>query len=60
MDYDYLNTLGIQIVSGRNLSKDFGSDSAAVVINESAAHELGWNKEAALGKTIVRSGAAGV
>lgn len=56
VDYDYLNTLGIQIVKGRNLSKDFGSDSSAVVINESAAHELGWTSESAIGKTIVRSG----
>lgn len=56
VDYDYLNTLGIQIVQGRNLSKEFGSDSSAVVINESAAHELGWTTEDAVGKTIVRSG----
>ncbi len=56
VDYDYLQTLGIQMATGRNLSKDFPSDSAAVVINEAAVRELGWNTTDAVGKTIVRSG----
>ncbi|CAN5821981.1 ABC transporter permease [soil metagenome] len=56
VDYDYLQTLGMQMAEGRNLSKDFPSDSSAVVINETAAKELGWNAKEAVGKTIVRSG----
>jgi len=57
VDYDYLRTLGIRIIRGRNFSKDFQTDSASgVVINEAAVKELGWNNTNAIGKTIVRSG----
>ncbi|HRI21651.1 MAG TPA: FtsX-like permease family protein, partial [Panacibacter sp.] len=56
VDYDYIKTLGIKILQGRYFSKDFSTDSAAIVINESAVHELGWTNENAAGKSIVRSG----
>jgi len=56
VDYDYVKTLGMQIKEGRYFSKDFGSDSSAVVINEAAVNELGWNKVNSIGRTIVRSG----
>jgi putative ABC transport system permease protein len=56
VDYDYLNTLGMQIKQGRYFSKDYGSDSDAVVINEAAVKELGWTKVNPIGRTIVRSG----
>jgi putative ABC transport system permease protein len=56
VDYDYLRTLGIQVVRGRDFSKAFPTDSFAVVINESAVRELGWNNDNAIGKSIVRSG----
>jgi putative ABC transport system permease protein len=39
VDYDYLKTLGMQIKQGRYFSRDFGSDSSAVVINEAAVNE---------------------
>jgi putative ABC transport system permease protein len=57
VDYDYISTLGMKIISGRYFSKDFGGDSSAVVINEAAVRDLGWkNNETALNKIIVRSG----
>ncbi|MGC4035865.1 MAG: ABC transporter permease [Chitinophagaceae bacterium] len=56
VDYDYLNTLGLQMKQGRYFSRDFGSDSSAVVINEAAVADLGWNKIDPVGRTIVRSG----
>ena len=56
VDYDYLKTLGIQILQGRYFSKDFPTDSAGVVINEAAVRQLGWSKINPIGKTIVRSG----
>jgi putative ABC transport system permease protein len=57
VDYDYLRTLGIHVLRGRNFSKDFSTDSASgVVINEAAVRELGWTNDNAVGKTIVRSG----
>jgi putative ABC transport system permease protein len=42
VDYDYINTLGMQLIKGRNFSKDFGGDSAAVIINETTAKILGY------------------
>ena len=57
VDYDYLKTLGIKIVNGRNFSRDFPTDSSTgVVINEAAVRELGWSHTNPIGKTIVRSG----
>ncbi|QEC65976.1 FtsX-like permease family protein [Panacibacter ginsenosidivorans] len=56
IDYDYLRTLGIRVVQGRDFSKAFSTDSAGVLINEEAARELGWTNSNAVGKTIVRSG----
>src|SRR6202035_1950687 len=42
VDYDYIPTLGMKIVQGRNFSRDFPTDSFAVVINEAAVRDLGW------------------
>ena len=42
VDYDYIETMGMKMVQGRNFSKDFGSDNRAVVINESMAKLLGY------------------
>jgi len=56
VDYDYIKTLGIKILQGRYFSKDFSTDSFAIIINEAAVHELGWTNGNAVGKSIVRSG----
>lgn len=56
VDYDYVNTMGMQVKEGRYFSKELPTDSAAVVINEEAAKQLGWDQSTAIGKTIVRSG----
>jgi putative ABC transport system permease protein len=56
VDYDYIRTLGIHVIQGRNFSKDFPTDSSAVMINEAAVQKLGWSNENAIGKIIVRSG----
>jgi putative ABC transport system permease protein len=37
IDEDYLPTMEMQLIKGRNFSKSFGTDSGAVVINETAA-----------------------
>jgi len=42
VDDNYVPTLGMQIKSGRNFSKDFPSDSTGVLINESAVKVLGF------------------
>jgi putative ABC transport system permease protein len=40
VDYDYIRTLGMKIVAGRDFSKDMRSDSQSVVINQTLAKEL--------------------
>jgi ABC-type antimicrobial peptide transport system permease subunit len=39
--HDYGNTVGWQFVEGRDFSRDFASDSSAVIINEAAAKYMG-------------------
>jgi putative ABC transport system permease protein len=41
-DIDFLDTYQMQMVEGRFFSKDFLSDSTAIVINENAQKVLGW------------------
>ncbi|MEQ9425574.1 MAG: ABC transporter permease [Cyclobacteriaceae bacterium] len=54
VDYDYIPTLGMELVAGRNLSRDFPSDSLGIIINEAAARQLGF--EDPLGETITTFG----
>jgi len=39
-DQDYLPTLGVKLVQGRNFSNAFASDSMAFILNEAAVREL--------------------
>ncbi|HWK04002.1 MAG TPA: FtsX-like permease family protein [Puia sp.] len=41
VDYDYVKTLDLQLVKGRDFSRNYSMDSAAVVINEKMAALLG-------------------
>lgn len=41
IDEQYLPTLGMELAKGRNFSKDFPSDSTAILLNETAAAMLG-------------------
>ncbi|MFC1726730.1 ABC transporter permease [candidate division KSB1 bacterium] len=42
VDYDYLQTLQHELVTGRNFSKNITTDISAILINETAAEFLGW------------------
>ncbi|WP_206537984.1 ABC transporter permease [Sphingobacterium deserti] len=42
IDYDYIPTLAMEILQGRNFSRAYGSDSTGILINESAAKVLGY------------------
>ncbi len=53
VDYDYIPTLGIQLSAGRNFSRQFGTDSTAAVVNQSASAAMGWGQDA-LGHTLTR------
>jgi len=55
IDADYIPTLGIEMVQGRNFSQDQPFDlQNAILINETAAKEIGW--EDPIGKMIGRPG----
>ena len=41
IDYDYISTLGMEMAEGRNFSREFGSDSTSIIINESAVKIAG-------------------
>ncbi len=49
-DYDFIETLGIEMASGRTFSREFGADTTACLINEAAVRTLGW--EDPIGKTF--------
>jgi putative ABC transport system permease protein len=61
VDEDYVNTVGLQIVAGRNFNaqdmKDVSSDDFQkhfyhFILNESAAKQLGWTSQEAIGKKM--------
>lgn len=41
VDQNYLPTMGIQLVAGRNFSKDLLSDSLSIIVNEAMVKKLG-------------------
>ncbi|MFM9908974.1 MAG: ABC transporter permease [Chitinophagaceae bacterium] len=41
VDYDMIETLGIQVVEGRSFSKQYGADSAKLLFNETAIKTMG-------------------
>jgi putative ABC transport system permease protein len=50
-DYDYVRTLGLKIIAGRDFSAAFPTDTTdAVLINKTAVAKLGWTPQEAIGK----------
>ncbi len=43
-EYDYTETMGIKMIEGRDFSRDFKSDSMAVIINQAAVDLMGMNE----------------
>ena len=43
IDEQFLDTFEISLAEGRNLSSEMGTDTTAVIINETAAKMLGWD-----------------
>ncbi|WP_166670732.1 ABC transporter permease [Olivibacter sp. XZL3] len=50
VDFDYLKTLGLALLEGRDFSRGFSTDSNAVIINEKMATQLGGKN--LIGKNI--------
>ncbi len=40
-EYDYTKTMGIKMLEGRDFSKDFSTDSSAVILNQAAVKRMG-------------------
>jgi len=61
VDYDFIQTYEIELITGRDFSRDFGTDQqAAFILNEKAVIEFGWaNPEEALGKGMWLEGKDG-
>jgi len=41
VDYNFLNTMGIDLIKGRDFSEEFGSDIKATILNEQAVKQAG-------------------
>jgi putative ABC transport system permease protein len=52
IDDDYLKTLGLTLLRGREYSKDFAGDSNSIILNEAAIHDLGYDINTAVGKKV--------
>jgi putative ABC transport system permease protein len=55
VDEQYIPTLGMTMASGRNFSRAFSTDSSGIILNETAAKQLGWGNDA-IGHTVTRPG----
>ncbi|GAB4027655.1 ABC transporter permease [Spirosoma gilvum] len=52
VDHDYVKTMGMQLVRGRDFSRDFGSDSSGIILNEAAVRVFGFKDP--IGKHVWR------
>ena len=44
-DYDYIPTLGMELVQGRNFSREILTDTIqSVLVNESMVKRMNWNE----------------
>ena len=50
VDEDYLPTLDINLIAGRNFSSEFPTDSSAIILNQAAVKLLGFTNP--IGKTL--------
>jgi ABC-type antimicrobial peptide transport system permease subunit len=48
--YDFVKTMNLQMLAGRDFSKDYGSDSVGFLLNETAVNKIGFKD--AVGKTM--------
>lgn len=50
VDYDFITTMNIKILEGRTHSRDFGTDTLGLIVNESIAKRFGWDEP--IGKKV--------
>ncbi|MFC2134370.1 ABC transporter permease [Bacteroidota bacterium] len=55
--YEYVDTYNMEIVVGRNFSRDIASDTAGtLILNEAAVKRIGWQPDEAVGKNLYNGG----
>jgi putative ABC transport system permease protein len=53
VDYDFVDVFGLQVLQGRNFSKEFPADKNALILNETAVKWMGFNSiDEAIGKEV--------
>ncbi|WP_299607401.1 ABC transporter permease [uncultured Aquimarina sp.] len=52
-DYEYIETMGMELIAGRNFSRSFGTDSTAIIINEKAVALTGFDDP--IGKKLYKT-----
>lgn len=52
VDHDYVSTLGMKIIAGRDFDRQFPTDSTGIILNESAVAMFGLEPEKAIGMRI--------
>ncbi len=52
VDHDYISTLNMEILAGRDFDNQIFTDSSAIILNESAVAMLGVKPEEALGRRL--------
>lgn len=52
VDYDYVSVMGLKIIAGRDFDRAFGTDSTAIIINETALKLFGVGPEEAIGMRV--------
>lgn len=54
VNFDYIETLDLEVIAGRSFSRSFRSDSFAVMLNEAAVRDFGWSPDEAINHKILR------
>ncbi|MBN1270906.1 MAG: ABC transporter permease [Candidatus Aminicenantes bacterium] len=44
VDHDYIETMGMNIVEGRDFSREYSTDVDAAIINQAMAKQFGWDR----------------
>ena len=56
IDYDYIPSYEMKLVTGRNFSRDFSTDNKAAILNETGVAQMGFESPAkAINEKIIRS-----
>lgn len=53
VDHDYLNTMGMELLTGRDFSEiETDSEEMEFIVNETAMLDIGWDLDNSIGRTI--------